>query len=185
MVLTKTAKDCLGARIEGHDNTDGVVLFNGSIKTKQGIIVKPSTETYDTRSGALVDDIQNTNTISIENTDDQEPEHVLTTPRKKSKSSKKSSNTIDSDTKKMYSVTYELEGFGTLKSAYTRLIEGTGVIILGMGEYSFEPKTISYTDSGLVGKFKITHPFNKTCIYVGNKFIDENGTTNIIIITQE
>lgn len=184
MVLTKTAKDCLGARIEGHDNVDGVVLFNGSIKTKHGIIIKPSTETYDTRSGDLADD-DATNTPPIESINTEELDYKSITSKRKPKSSKKSPSTSESDTKKMYSVTYELEGFGTLKSAYTRLIEGTGVLVLGMGEYSFEPKTISYTDNGIVGKFKITHPFNKTCIYVGNKFIDESGTTNIIIITQE
>lgn len=180
MALTEQSRKALNARIVGHEGAaNGVVLASGLTKISGGLVARPSTDTTNTRTGVLVDASEQ----SIAEHSEMQPEPqqpVLETvpveqPKRKAKGGRKAAEPA-----RAVRVELEIQGIGTLPSQYTHCYVGTGVVVLGLNEYSYVPAEAHYDGDRLVGVIQLKIVPGRYG-YLGNSFTDSSGVRNIIL----
>lgn len=181
MAITKAARDSLGAHIVGHDITAARRLPNGMIKTSQGLIAPPATSARDTRSGRLEDAEEPEQ--PIEEVDEPVQESPAPAPKKAAKRRKQEPQPEQPrQVSRDIRVVVELTGFGSIPTKYTHCHVGEGILVLGIGDMSFLPAKASQTDDGLTNVVSFSVVPGRKYIYCGNKFTDDNGTENLVMI---
>ena len=176
MALTKAAVSALGAKIVGHD-LGGVPLPTGLIKTRVGLIARPSTESGDCRTGKLVDDDGDDDSV-------QEPEVIEEQPvRKKARSKARRPQPQEPDqAPQPVRIEYTIPGFGSVPTQVTHVYNGTGVLVLGLNAYSFVPSVAEMGEDGsLKGVIQVSVEPDKQYVYGGLSFVDAAGIKNIIL----
>lgn len=168
----------------GHDDVgDAVQLRSGLIKTKMGLIIKPSRLRGDTKSGPL---LAETTAASPDITDEEgyddddleeleELEELVSAPQE--------AVAIAAQPVVPKTVRLELtvEGFGMIPSRYTHCYIGQGVLVLGLTADSYIPQVARQVDGRIVGALRINKAPGRRYIYGDNNFQDGNKVRNIIL----
>lgn len=70
-----------------------------------------------------------------------------------------------------------------IPTQYKHVYNGEGVLILGLvNDFSYIPRNATKADSGLLENVVTLNTVSGKFIYVGNSFVDDSGTTNLILI---
>lgn len=181
MAITQQAKDSLGASVIGHDDVgDAVQLRSGLIKTKMGLIIKPSRLKGDTKGGPLLTETTATSPdiTEEEGYDDDELEEL-----EEPVSAPQEAVAIAAQPVVPKTVRLELtvEGFGMIPSRYTHCYIGQGVLVLGLTEDSYIPQVARQVDGRIAGALRINKAPGRRYIYGDNNFQDGNKVRNIIL----
>ena len=185
MALTEQARKALNAKIEGHGVQAGVVLPSGLTKVSGGLIARPSTDRSGTRTGILAEEADEQKAAGTEKAPipyepeqpvleqvQQEPQH-----KKRVRGSRKTGVAPAAAVK----VELEIQGLGTLPSQYVHCHVGTGIVVLGLNEFSYTPSVAHYDGDRLVGIIQIKGVPGRQYCYLGNSFTDSAGVRNIIL----
>lgn len=78
-------------------------------------------------------------------------------------------------------VELEIQGLGTLPSQYVHCHVGTGIVVLGLNEFSYTPAVAHYEGDRLVGSIQLKGVPERQYCYLGNSFTDSAGVRNIIL----
>jgi hypothetical protein len=180
MALTEQARKSLNAKIVGHEGVaNGVVLASGLTKISGGLVARPSTDTTNTRTGALVDASDQPIAEQPEAQPQPQQPVIETVPveqsRKKTRGGRKTSEPA-----RAVRVELEIQGIGILPSQYTHCYVGTGVVVLGLNEYSYVPAEAHYEGDRLMGVIQLKIVPGRYG-YLGNSFTDSSGIRNIIL----
>lgn len=176
MAITKQAAEQLGATIIGHDGLGQTVkTASGMIKTSRGLIAPASTSREDTRSGALLEDPEESEELV-----ETEPQPVSITPVVSVKPTKKGKR-VQKD--EYVRAEVSVEGFGSLPTQYTHVYVGNGVLVLGLNDLSYKPEPAEQDENGeLTHVIKIDKAPGRRYIYCGNSFTDDQHRTNLLLI---
>lgn len=168
-MITKNARERLGAHVVGHDDLGpAVMLPNGMLKTSRGLIAPQSKYKGGERSGTpdVPEQPQTQAILPV-----QQPEPVQT-PSKRSKRKKEES----------VQVAVTVDGFGSIPTQYTHVYTGPGIVVLGMSKLSFQPEQAEFDDGKVLHAVKLSPTGDTQYIYCGNYFVDKDGVKNILLI---
>lgn len=162
----------------GHDDVgDAVQLRSGLIKTKMGLIIKPSRLRGDTKGGPLLNETtaSSPDITDEEGYDDDDLEELVSAPQE--------SVAIAAQPVVPKTVRLELtvEGFGMIPSRYTHCYIGQGVMVLGLTADSYIPQVARQVDGRIAGALRINKAPGRRYIYGDNNFQDDNKVRNIIL----
>lgn len=181
MALTQAAVSSLGAKIVGHDMA-GVTLPTGLVKTRVGLIARPSRESGDCRTGKLAGEDTDEDPVQEQASEFVEEQPVRRNARRKARRAQQTTAQAPAAVPQPVRIEYTIPGFGSVPTQVTHVYRGTGVLVLGLNAYSFVPSTAEMGENGeLKGVLQVSVEPDRQYVYGGMSFVDAAGIKNIIL----